>query len=65
MGGPSMGTRWSIRTKCELVVFACNSDRNTSAGIVMSIKVEEVDVVTAADSGNNRGVECSSGGTVF
>jgi len=65
MGGRSLGTRWSIRTKCELVVFARNSDRNTSADIVMWFKVEEVDIVTPADSGNIRGVECSSGGIVF
>ena len=38
-------------------MLARDSNRNTSAGIVIWVKVEEVDVVTAADSGNICGVE--------
>ena len=38
-------------------MLARDSNRNTSAGIVTWVKIEEVDVVTAADSGNIWGIE--------
>jgi len=37
-------------------MLACDSNRNTSAGIVIWVKVEEVDVVKAAESGDIWGV---------
>jgi len=54
-----------VQTECELIMLACDLDCNTSTGIVMWIKIEEVDIVMLADSRNIWEVECASSGIVF